>query len=184
MADLLDIIIGVAIGVVTGTVPLLLRQKIAGKQAHLESKYQFYRDRVGPLATYLAANIQMAKDLGHLGAKLGAIPHTISFLPPVDREPTADEMHTQLQERLEDLKERYGRLQSDGTLFLLPNSIRQTLYEMNDKVENIRQVLANNLDLAGYFGSHQSLIYDLFVQSGEQAERIRLRMKAELGLGD
>lgn len=67
-----DVLIGVVIGVITGSVPVLLSQLISGRQVHAEARFQFYRDKANRIATYLATSREMIRVLVHLGGIIGA----------------------------------------------------------------------------------------------------------------
>ena len=182
MVDLTSIAIGVVIGVVVGAIPALLTQTLGGIQQHREARYQFYRDKSNVLSSYVAAMEQMLGDLGDFGVSIGVMPHTVSFLPPADPEPTQEQLQARLDQRLIDLNSQFDKLENDGTLVLLPRAIVEAMWDMDRQVQIIRSNTKNTTDLKAYFLKNPRLLESLIVGSLKSSEIVRVRMQRELGL--
>lgn len=166
------------VGIAVAIFPVLL----ANRQQHAEARFQFYRGKADVLSGYVASIYEMIEDLGDVGVNLGVMAHTISLFPTVDKKPSLEQSRASLNQRLNNLKERYDKLEEDGTLVLMPEKVVGAMREANDRVHILRDILGTTPDIAEYFRSRPDQFNYLIVQSLRSAEMVREELQRELGL--
>ena len=170
------------LGILIGIIPAVVSVWLMGRQQHAEARFQFYRDKANALAAYVASTYQMVEDLGHFGANVGAMGRTISLLPTVDAEPSAEELRARLNNRLANLRERYDTFQEDGTLVLMPESVIVAMREANERVLLLRNIMGTTPDLETYFRSHPREFSNLTIETLRRVDTVRRELQRELGL--